>query len=392
MEQPTASPSTSRERGAPSLERERLVRYCARFTGDPAAAEDLAQQTLIEAWRRERELRDERARWGWLYGIARNLCLMWARARSRETSRFARPRDGSGNPIELAERIADDSDLDLELERDDLARLLDRAMALLPPATRAVLVERYIEESSQADIARRLGLTEGAVEARLHRGKVSLHRVLTTHFRDEVASYGLTAPADDGWRETRIWCPGCGRHRLMGHLEPQVGRLRLSCPGCCRAAGGFGCDTWQPELRGGVTGFKPALSRVLVAGDQYWRGALTAGAAPCMGCGRSNPVGMGSPGYIEPWRRTPHAVHAACASCGSVVDYSLLALALSTPEARRFWRDNPRVRALPERAVEADGIPALVVHFESVVENAGLDVVCARDSLRVIHVQGPAGR
>ena len=31
-------------------ERERLLRYCARVTGDVHAAEDLVQQTLLEAW------------------------------------------------------------------------------------------------------------------------------------------------------------------------------------------------------------------------------------------------------------------------------------------------------------------------------------------------------
>lgn len=43
-----------------SAERMRLVRACARITGDAEAAEDLAQDTLIEAWRHAHTLRDPR--------------------------------------------------------------------------------------------------------------------------------------------------------------------------------------------------------------------------------------------------------------------------------------------------------------------------------------------
>lgn len=55
-----------------STEREVLVRYCARYTGESDVAEDLAQQTLLQAWRHEQQLRDPQARRGWLLGIARN--------------------------------------------------------------------------------------------------------------------------------------------------------------------------------------------------------------------------------------------------------------------------------------------------------------------------------
>jgi DNA-directed RNA polymerase specialized sigma24 family protein len=39
-----------------------LVRYCARFTGDAFVAEDLAQQTLLEAWRKSETLYSRQVR------------------------------------------------------------------------------------------------------------------------------------------------------------------------------------------------------------------------------------------------------------------------------------------------------------------------------------------
>jgi DNA-directed RNA polymerase specialized sigma24 family protein len=61
-------------------ERDILVRYCVRFTGDAFVAEGLAQQALLEAWRKSDTLYDRQVRERWLLGMARNVCLRWARA------------------------------------------------------------------------------------------------------------------------------------------------------------------------------------------------------------------------------------------------------------------------------------------------------------------------
>ena len=52
-------------------ERMQLVRLCAALTGDREAAEDLAQETLLEAWRHKHALRDQTRYTYWLsYQIA----------------------------------------------------------------------------------------------------------------------------------------------------------------------------------------------------------------------------------------------------------------------------------------------------------------------------------
>ncbi len=50
-------------------DRATLVRLCAHLTGDPHAAEDLAQEALLIGWQREHELRDPGKRAQWLAGI-----------------------------------------------------------------------------------------------------------------------------------------------------------------------------------------------------------------------------------------------------------------------------------------------------------------------------------
>src|SRR5438067_13220890 len=67
-------------------ERVRLVRLCASITGNADVAEDLAQETLLEAWRHEDRLRDPERFSQWLSGIARNVCLRWMRKRGRHSA------------------------------------------------------------------------------------------------------------------------------------------------------------------------------------------------------------------------------------------------------------------------------------------------------------------
>jgi len=81
-------------------------------------------------------------------------------------------------------------------------------------------------------------------------------------------------------------------------------------------------------------------------------------------------------------------LYAECGACGEVVSSSLGGLALARPEVRRLHVDHPRTRALPPRAVEYGGAPALVVRHEDVLGSAGVDVVFARDTLGVLDVRG----
>ena len=53
----------------------RLVRLCTQLSGSSEAAEDLAQETLYEAWRHRDHLDDPQGQARWHTAIARNVCL-----------------------------------------------------------------------------------------------------------------------------------------------------------------------------------------------------------------------------------------------------------------------------------------------------------------------------
>jgi RNA polymerase sigma-70 factor (ECF subfamily) len=158
-------------------ERLRLVKLCARLTGDASVAEDLAQEALLEAWRHRHNLREPDRFSPWLSGVARNVCLRWAREHQRvvaHTTTLAQDADDeSENDMD---RLVDTAGVEIELERKELAALLDQALDLLPDETRAAFLAHVVEGVPLAQISAHLGVNASAVAMRMQRGKLILRR------------------------------------------------------------------------------------------------------------------------------------------------------------------------------------------------------------------------
>jgi len=128
--------------------------------GDPALAEDIAQEAFVTAWRDLDRLRDGERVGPWVAGIARNLAASAVRTQARRNA-----------PIEVASLVP--SPEDEALERED-RELLARALADVPETHREVLVRYYLGGDSVAAIATALGVREDLVKQRLSRGRRAL--------------------------------------------------------------------------------------------------------------------------------------------------------------------------------------------------------------------------
>ncbi len=371
--------------------RPRLVRLCAWLTGDAGAAEDLAQEALLIAWRHLDDLRDPAATDAWLTGIARNVCRRWERVRARERARLVplgadSPADGDGTAPTAgsADTLADGVDLEIALERDELADLLDRALALLPSSSRQVLVERYLAERGLAEVAERLGLTENAVAVRLHRGKLALRQTLATTFQAEAISYGLLRGEDVGWQVTRLWCPECGQRRLIGRMPapPANTAFQLRCPACHADPDVYMANAPRDRLMfdpDEIAGYKRLLDRLMAHTEQVYQPTQAPTSVACLRCGQPTAIHHRMP------PDTP-GVSVHCAACGWETVQGLSGLLLCPPEGRRFWRRHQRIRFLPRRTVEADGRAAFVTSLVSMRTAARLDIVSTMDTHEVLSI------
>lgn len=378
------------ERAFPE-ERARVVRLAAALTGSPEAAEDLAQEALLEAWRSRHKLVEPKGASRWLSVITRNVCLRWLRQQGRASTHPVEPFEDEQDLNDLA---TETPDLEIELERSELAELLDRALAQLPADTRTALVQRYILELPQAEIAARLGLSEGAVEARLQRGKISLHRLLVSDYRPEAAAFGLAgSQPSSSWVETRIRCPICGRHPLYGSLPGGTGQFELHCPNCSWSPGAyFAQSTLIPDFAR-VKGYRATLKRFMAYMQRLFEPRQTAQTIPCQRCGHPAPIQFELPPSLPIYANMGrHGVYILCPRCGSTSHADIYGLALNTLAGQRFWQMNPRMRTLPAVEVDFGGRPALRLRFESLATTAALELTFSRDRYTLLDPPGPSGQ
>lgn len=131
--------------------------FCLHLTGnDRARAEDVAQETMLRAWRNAAVLTESHGSVrSWLFTVARNIVIdEW---RSRKSHR-----EFPTDEPPLTEPTPDRTDELL------LSWVVADAIDQLSPEHRAVLVECYYRGRSVAEAARRLEIPEGTVKSRTH--------------------------------------------------------------------------------------------------------------------------------------------------------------------------------------------------------------------------------
>jgi RNA polymerase sigma factor (sigma-70 family) len=365
-------------------DRLRLVRLCAMLSGFPDAAEDLAQETLLEAWRNQHKLEDPDGVDRWLAAIARNVCRRWARRHGRDL--------GSLSAMRTDFDVVDDVDLVADLERAEMVEVLKRALGLLPTATREALIQSYIYGSPHAEIAGRLGLSVEAVAMRVHRGKSALRQLLQTELRDEAPGSGMSTRDADGWTRTSARCAVCGTRTLRMRTDSGSGLLSFWCPGCHSDPAQLSYqyrlgNPFFARLFHELTQPTAILARAADWSCRYFQGGVQSGHVQCTRCGRRVAVQQfvrdGASGDL-PCQR---GIVVACSFCGEQVCSSAQGMALALPRVRQFLREHPSARLSDARG-RADNVGGTtVVGFVDGIGGASVDVVFARDSLRLLSVE-----
>lgn len=143
----------------------RLVSMAWRFCRDRTTAEDMAQEVLLKTFRSLSTFRGESAFSTWITAIALNT----SRSRLR----------AEGQPLlslDPARVFANEPGSFRKIDERERAEAVRRAVLTLPERYREAILLFYFEEKDLAESARVLGLPEGTLKARLHRGRELLRR------------------------------------------------------------------------------------------------------------------------------------------------------------------------------------------------------------------------
>ncbi len=136
-----------------------LLRTAYLLTGDWCLAEDLLQTALVKTWFRWHEVRDKAAAEAYVRQVmARTYATWWRRRWRGETPTAVLPEPRGHDPY---------ADVDQR-------HLLRRALAELPPRQRAIVVLRFYEDLTEAQVAETLGCSIGTVKSTVSRALVRL--------------------------------------------------------------------------------------------------------------------------------------------------------------------------------------------------------------------------
>jgi len=157
----------------------RAYRFVLRLTaGNVPEAEDLLQETWIRAAHGLANFEWRSAFQTWLIGIALNQYRNAARRNARRVTIVEGEWEVASETTEPGRRMD-----------------LERALGLLPPGYRTMLVLHDVEGFTHQEIAERLGISDGTSKSQLHQARKSMRRLLGT--RQEAAPAARVVQKED---------------------------------------------------------------------------------------------------------------------------------------------------------------------------------------------------
>lgn len=159
----------------------RLLRAAVVMCGNREDAQDLVQETLLQALRSMPRFRGDSAPYTWLYAILRRQCLN-RRRKARFLEFFGLLPDRPEETPSVEQRM------DQEFDRERLRN----ALSALSFRHREILFLRYVEELKIREMASLLHLPSGSVKSRLHNAVKVLQRKLGRDRKAGVALEGVS--------------------------------------------------------------------------------------------------------------------------------------------------------------------------------------------------------
>jgi RNA polymerase sigma-70 factor, ECF subfamily len=171
-----------------------MFRYAYRLTGNRQIAEDILQETFLEAWRAIEKQRDAARARGWLFQILRHRYAHFLRDTRRHRQTLSLEADSSvlpsGSFVTPLDKLA---------EQDSL----QAALGSLSPILRQTFLMVFMEGLTCRETAQSLNIPLGTVLSRLDSGRRALRTALRSEHRPRNSN-GHRDKGKDFTADTRI--------------------------------------------------------------------------------------------------------------------------------------------------------------------------------------------
>jgi RNA polymerase sigma-70 factor (ECF subfamily) len=159
----------------------RVYGLCYRFTGNPADAEDLAQEVFLKVYSNLASFNTGRGSLQvWIAAMTRNLLVdNFRRNRNQRATSSLDEGWENSESLKLLDRLtAGSPSPHEEAARKELAKMVQNALARVSVELREAVILRDLQDLDYREIACVLAIPEGTVKSRISRGRAELARLL----------------------------------------------------------------------------------------------------------------------------------------------------------------------------------------------------------------------
>lgn len=211
--------------------RDTVLKTIGYFIRDPIDAQDVLQETCVEAFTHLEALQDDAKFGAWLNGIARNRCRMWLRKHTHRISIEETFQDGHFE-FQLDETVPTPEHLwqpDRSLEQGEIRQDIIDALNTLSPKNREVTTLHYVKDKTYDEISNILNIPISTIEGRLYRARQQLKEAMGMATTKEITK--LEATLEDMQKEFKSLKHQVGQiareedHGLQSELRAAAERI-----------------------------------------------------------------------------------------------------------------------------------------------------------------------
>ena len=148
----------------------RIYNLALNYLKQEEEAKDVTQDIFVAVYKSLHQLKDDSKFTPWLYQLAINHCRNHYQKLKRTGFFTSLSVDDPDTPLNLVSSSSPHKDL----EKQELIRLVQEAIAGMPENEKEILILRDIQDLSYDDISEALGLPIGTVKSKLNRARIAL--------------------------------------------------------------------------------------------------------------------------------------------------------------------------------------------------------------------------